>query len=101
MFQVRYDADPVKYAVQQQQLAFQTDAFALIRQPFDDRCHLFAFDDRREGDGVTKTLVQDANSGVCMKVARAGLRLRPVNFIDIITMCSVIWNEDEIDGEAF
>ena len=40
----------------------------MIEQAFDDGFHLFALDDGRESDGVTKTFVNDANGGVGMTV---------------------------------
>lgn len=72
----------------------------MVEQAFDDDLHLFALDDGREGDGVTKTFVNDTDGGVGMEVTRAGFRLRTVNFIDVVTVLSVIGNENEINGKA-
>ena len=73
----------------------------MIQQTFDDGFHLLALGDRREGDSVTKTLVQDANGGIGVKVTRTEFGLRPINFINVITMLSVIRDENEVDGDAF
>ena len=73
----------------------------MIKQAFDDTFHLLALDDRRESDGVTKTFVQEANGGVGMEMTCARLGLRAINFVDIVTVFSMIGNEHEINGKAF
>ena len=73
----------------------------MIEQTFDDDLHLFALDDRRERDGVTKTFVEETNGGIGVKMTRTGFRLGTINFVDVVTMFSVIGDEDEVDGKTF
>ena len=41
--------------------------------------------------------MKDAKSGISMKMTRAGFRLRAVDFVFLVTMFSVVRNENEIE----
>ena len=77
-----------------------SDRWTLIQQAFDDCLHLFAFDDGRKSNRITKTFVKEAKSRLSVKMTRAGFRLRAIDFVFLVTVCSVIGNENENEIES-
>ncbi len=45
--------------------------------------------------------MKETNGGISVKVTGTGFRLRTIDFVDIITVFSVVGDQDQIDGEAF